>query len=253
MRRLSLGLIWISGLLGAALLASSTWAGEFTILPLRVELDRTNRATEVVIRNDDKAPLRMQAQAMSWRQGADGKDVYAPDDGLIFFPRALEIPPGDSRIVRVGVRAAPVTQEETYRLFLEELPPPSPDSAPSGASVRILLRIGVPVFVAPAQFERRAAITGLEVREGRARWTVVNEGNVHLIADRIEIASLARDGTRLDARQVQERYFLAGATRPLQSELAPDICARTAAVEVSIVGDNLDLRSKVDVEPGACR
>jgi fimbrial chaperone protein len=253
MRRLPLALIAISGLFGPALFAPPSQAGEFTILPLRVELDRVNRATEVVIRNDDKAPLRMQAQAMAWRQNADGKDVYEPADGLIFFPRALEIPPGDSRIVRVGVRAAPVAQEEAYRLFLEELPPPSLDSAPSGASVRILLRIGVPVFVAPAQIVRKAAISGLEVKGGRVRWTVANEGSVHLIADRIEVTLLARDGTSVDARQVQERYFLAGATRSLQSELPPEICARAAAVEVSIVGENLDLRNRVDVEPSACR
>jgi fimbrial chaperone protein len=228
-------------------------AGEFTILPLRVELDRANRATEVVIRNDDKAPLRMQAQAMTWRQDADGKDVYEPADGLIFFPRALEIPPGDSRIVRVGVRAAPVSREETYRLFLEELPPAMPDSTPRGASVRILLRVGVPVFVAPAQLDRKAAISRLQMEGGQVRMAVANDGNAHFVADRVEMAVLARDGSRLFTRQFQERYFLAGASRPLQSELAPDVCAQAAAIEVTVVGDNLDLRRKVDVEPGACK
>jgi fimbrial chaperone protein len=228
-------------------------AGEFTILPLRVELDRANRATEVVIRNDDKSPLRMQAQAMTWRQDAEGRDVYEPADTLIFFPRALEIPPGDSRIVRVGVRATPVSREETYRLFLEELPPPMTDSAPRGASVRILLRVGVPVFVAPAQSDRKGAINGLQLEGGRVRMTVANDGNAHFVADRVEMAVLSRDGSRLFTRQFQERYFLAGASKPLQSELAPDICAQAAAIEVTVAGDNLDLRRKVDVEPGGCK
>ncbi len=80
-----------SGSLRARGVGASIVAAEFAILPLRVELDRANRAAEVVVRNDDKAPLRMQVQAMAWRQDADGKDQYEPAEGLIYFPRALEI------------------------------------------------------------------------------------------------------------------------------------------------------------------
>src|SRR5450432_1756242 len=103
--------------------APSLVAGEFTINPLRVNLDRATRSSEITVRNDDTAPLRMQVQAMSWRQDAEGKDQYEVSDDLIYFPRALEILPGESRIIRVGVKAAPVSREETYRLFIEELPP----------------------------------------------------------------------------------------------------------------------------------
>jgi fimbrial chaperone protein len=241
----------------AGLTAFAHWpvpvrAGEFAILPLRLYLDRSTRATEVTVRNDDSAPLRMQAQAMSWRQDAEGKDVYEPADDLIFFPRTLEIPPGESRIVRVGVRAAPVTREETYRLFLEQLPPAAPEAAPAGASVRVLLRVGVPVFVAAAQPERRASIGSPEVRAGEVRWSVVNEGNVHFVADRVELTALARDGSTLLTRQFQERYLLAGTTRLLRTDIPRETCGQTAAIEVSIVGENVGLRRKVNVEPGAC-
>src|SRR5437773_9571642 len=101
--------------------APPSQAGEFTINPLRVSLDRTTRAAEVSVRNDDKLPLRMQVEAMNWRQDAEGRDQYEPADGLLYFPRAMDIPPGKSRTVRVGVRAAPVTREDSYRLFIEEL------------------------------------------------------------------------------------------------------------------------------------
>ncbi len=117
---------WCFSLMAVVMLTSApAAAGEFVINPLRVTLDRTTRATEVVVRNDDKTPLRMQVQAMTWTQSVDGVDQYEPAEGLLYFPRTMEIPPGESRIVRVGVRAAPVTREETYRLFIEELPPAS--------------------------------------------------------------------------------------------------------------------------------
>jgi hypothetical protein len=144
-------------------------AGEFVINPLRVTLDRTTRATEVVVRNDDKAPLRMQVQAMTWTQSVDGVDQYEPAEGLLYFPRTMEIPPGESRIVRVGVRAAPVTREETYRLFIEELPPASAaDEQAQGTSLRVYLRVGVAVFVAPAQPERKGETTRLDIRPGKS-------------------------------------------------------------------------------------
>src|SRR5215468_5816852 len=137
----------LAGIMLAALTAWSTplEAGEFTINPLRISLDRATRASEVTVRNDDIVPLRMQVEAMTWRQDAQGKDQYEAAEGLLHFPRAMEIPPGESRIVRLGVRAAPVTTEDAYRLFIEELPPPpSADAVPSqGTSLRIFLRVGV--------------------------------------------------------------------------------------------------------------
>ena len=52
------------------LAAAPAAAGEFVINPLRVTLDRATRASEIVVRNDDQAPLRMQVQAMGWTQNA---------------------------------------------------------------------------------------------------------------------------------------------------------------------------------------
>jgi fimbrial chaperone protein len=241
------------------LAALAAWAGvpeaaEFAILPLVANLDRTTRATEIVVRNDDRAPVRMQVEAMSWRQDATGEDQYEPADGLLYFPRAMEIPPGESRIVRVGVKAAPVSREETYRLFIEELPPASPPStAAAGASLQILLRVGVPVFVAPAQPVRKGDIAQLGVSGGRAEWAVANAGNVHFRADRVELAGIARDGTRLFTQQFPDRYFLAGVVKTLRFEIPREACAQLATLEASVTAESLDLKRKLDVDPGSCR
>jgi fimbrial chaperone protein len=229
-------------------------AAEFTINPLQVYLDRSSRASEILVRNDDSAPLRMQVQAMSWHQDADGRDQYEPADGLLYFPRAMEIPPGDSRIIRVGVKAAPVALEDTYRVFVEELPPAvAKTPAPAGASLQVLLRVGVPVFVAPAQPDRKAGITRLELRGGTAEWVVANTGNVHLRAEQVELVGVARDGTKLFEQPFQERYFLAGVVKTLRLDIPPEKCAQLAALEAAVVGENLELKRKLDVAPGSCR
>jgi len=241
--------------LGAlAAFAPMTEAAEFTINPLQVRLDRTSRASEIVVRNDDSAPLRMQVQAMTWRQDADGQDQYEPADDLLYFPRAMEIPSGDSRIIRVGVKATPIAREDTYRVFVEELPPAVPVSAgPPGTSLQVLLRVGVPVFVAPAQADRKAEITRLDLRGARAEWVVANTGNVHLRAEQVELVGVARDGTRLFEQPFQERYFLAGVVKTLRFDIPPEKCGQLAALEAAVVAENLQLKRKLDVAPGSCR
>jgi len=228
-------------------------AGEFTINPLRINLDRTTRAAEVTVRNDDVAPLRMQLEAMSWRQDAEGKDQYESAQDLVFFPKAMEIPPGESRIVRVGVRAAPVTREEAYRLFIEELPPPATSEAPPpGTSLRIFLRVGVAVFVAPAQGKPAGEITRLDFNRGIAEWSVANNGNEHFRTDAVELSGVSRDGTRIFVQQFPERYFLAGAVKTMRFEIPRETCRQVTSLEASVAGDNLGLKRRLDVDPARC-
>lgn len=244
--------MWLAA--AALAVALPAAAGEFVINPLRVSLDRTTRASEVVVRNDDKTVLRMQVQAMSWTQNAQGVDQYEPADTLLYFPRTMEIPPGESRIVRVGVRAAPVTREDAYRLFLEELPPASAAGEQAqGTSLRIFLRVGVAVFVGPAHPERKGEITRLAVTGRQVEWAVANSGNVHIRADEVELAGIARDGSRLFAHTFPERYFLAGVTRTLRFDIAPEFCTRLVTIEATVAAERMDLKRKLDVDPGACK
>jgi fimbrial chaperone protein len=246
---------WLIAVMTLALSAAMPAdAGEFVINPLRVTLDRVARASEVVVRNDDSAPLRMQVQAMRWTQDAQGVDHYEPAEDLLYFPRTMEIAPGESRVVRVGVRAAPVTREEAYRLFIEELPPASPpEQQAQGTSLRIFLRIGVAVFVAPAKPERTGEITSVDLRGRQVEWVVANGGNVHIRADRVAIAGIARDGGRLFSKEFPDRYFLAGASRILRMDVPPEACGQLAAIEASVEAERLNLRRKLDVAPGACK
>jgi fimbrial chaperone protein len=228
-------------------------AGEFSVNPLRVALDQRNKAAEVVIRNDDATPLRMQVQAMGWSQDDAGRDRYEPAEGLLYFPRVLEIPPGESRTVRVGVRAAPVTREEAYRLFLEEMPLPNAPAAASGASLRVFLRVGVAVFVGPASRSTAVETDEPGVQRGTVQWSVRNTGSVHVRADRFELAGYASDGTRLFGHEIPERYVLAGVTKTVRHDLGAETCARLVRVEATLQAEGVEARRSVDVAPRSCQ
>jgi fimbrial chaperone protein len=229
-------------------------AAEFTVIPLRVYLDRNAKSAEILVRNEDRSPLRMQLEAMGWQQDAEGTDRYEVAEGLIFFPKVMEIGAGESRMVRVGVRSVPVSREETYRLFIEELPSPADGGKPPpGASVQVLLRIGVPVFVAPAQPERKGEIAALEVNGRRAGFTVANVGNVHLRAESVELIGTAPDGRKILAQKFPERYFLAGIARKLSYEIPVELCPQIARLEATVVGEGFDFRRTIDVDSRSCR
>ena len=99
---------------------ASAPAAEFVISPLRVTLSRAVKSTQIEVRNADTRPLRVQVDAMAWSQDAEGKDHYAESDALLFFPKAMEIPAGGSRIVRLAAKVPPASVEDTYRLFIAE-------------------------------------------------------------------------------------------------------------------------------------
>jgi P pilus assembly chaperone PapD len=108
----------VYGLLGAL---PSVAAG-FSINPLRVYLDPGHTTESIQVRSDQEDPLTMQLRAYVWRQDDQGQDLYEPTDELIFFPKLLTFEPGQTRMIRVGVRGAPPEGEHSYRIYFEELP-----------------------------------------------------------------------------------------------------------------------------------
>jgi fimbrial chaperone protein len=227
-------------------------AGDFVISPLGVTLSREVKSTQIEVRNDDTRPLRVQMQAMAWSQDADGTDRYADSDALLFFPKTMEIPPGASRVVRLGARTLPASQEDAYRLFIAELPGPGDATGTGSASVRILLRVGVAVFVAPIAPKAGADFGSLALHHGSAEVTLSNTGNVHIAADRLSIVGLGRDGKPLFETPLRSRYFLAGTTKQLHAQVPGAQCRQLAALEAVLVGSGIDLRRRLDVSPADC-
>lgn len=244
-------LLGVAGLLLAGV--SPAPAAEFVISPLRVTLDRSTRSSQIEIRNDDRQPLRIQLQAMAWTQDAEGRDQYVESDGLLYFPKALEIPPGESRIVRLASKSVPVTLEDAYRLYVEELPVPSTAPAPGAVNVRVLLRVGVAVFVSPVEPKSAGEIRSLELRGGAAQLTVSNTGNVNITADRLVLIGTGRDGKELFRNLFPDRYFLAGATRRLRMPIPRELCRQLASLEAVVIGQGIYLKQTLDVPRPDCQ
>jgi len=133
----------------------SAIASSLVLTPLRLSLT-TERPVEVLtVRNDGDEPAVMQLDLAKWTQ-ADGKDIYTATTDILATPPIFSVPAHGSHLVRVGLRrGADPTLELSYRMFLEEVPPPP---KPNFTGLRVALRFGVPIFVAPLAISDRQSL-----------------------------------------------------------------------------------------------
>ena len=104
--------------------ASVASAASLGVSPVRVTLSESQSMGAITVRNDGAEPVSMQMEMLNWSQ-AEGKDVLTPTRDLLANPPIFTVPAGGSQLVRVGLRRAPDGQRElTYRIGLQELPPP---------------------------------------------------------------------------------------------------------------------------------
>jgi fimbrial chaperone protein len=184
-------------------------AGSFSVTPLRVELSPAARTGALTIRNQQDAPVVVQAEGLLWEQ-ADGEDRLTPTRDVLVSPAVFTLPASGSQLVRVALRRpADAERQLSYRLILTEVPG-QPD--PSFKGLSVALRLSLPIFVeavAPAlpQLEWTAARTSGDGIAITAR----NAGNAHARVLGFAVAPAAGQGEPLG--QQVAAYILPGQAR----------------------------------------
>ncbi|KAK6024707.1 gram-negative pili assembly chaperone domain protein [Ostertagia ostertagi] len=187
-RPLRLLALWVFALL--PLLSTTAQAADVTLTPVNVKLDRANDRATVQVMNNGQEPVLMQAEAISWTR-VGGLDVDGPTTDLIVNPPVFTVQPGQTQVLRLGLRRTTErTEEGTYRIVLREVPIPRPsDDMNVAGSVRVLVALRVPVYVAPAQVKRGEQWKLTRAASGELLAQVANTGNVHL-----KVAELSLQG-----------------------------------------------------------
>jgi fimbrial chaperone protein len=184
-------------------------AGSFTISPLRMELSQQATTAALTVRNEDAAPVIVQAEAFAWSQ-ASGEDKLEPTKDLLVSPAVFTLPPKGAQLVRVALRRpADPRRELSYRLILLEVPP---QASPDFTGLTVSLKLSMPVFVtatAPAPAE--LAWSATRNPGGQLLLHATNDGETHA---RILSFSLApTTGAAEPLQQSVAAYVLPGATR----------------------------------------
>jgi fimbrial chaperone protein len=240
-----------AALLALLVVGTSARAGGLNVSPIQIHLSPQTTKAMLTLRNDGAEPMRYQVSATSWNQSARAELQLAPTNEIVFFPGLFTLKPGEERNVRIGVGTPFSLVEKTYRVFVEELPPTErPAQAPS--EVRVLTRVGVPVFLAPSRALERRSIDNLSAKSGHGSFRVANQGTIHFREDAVQLRGLDAQGGILFEREQRGWYVLAGGALDYDFEL-PKSCPGLTFVVASVIAENGDkFEQRAPAESSAC-
>lgn len=204
-----MGLCRLSTLTLIFIAATAQGAGSLRVAPTRIDMPTGNRSTSITVTNTGRDLSLLQVQVMSWSQDG-GNDEYTATDDVIASPPIFTLDGGGEQMVRIGLRHAAgkpeiSTNERSYRLFVQEVPAANPSES---RELNVVLRIGVPLFVTPANAAAAQLTWDLICANGKEPLLVIrNDGGR---AQRIDELSIRAEGSEQNERAV---YVLAGATR----------------------------------------
>jgi fimbrial chaperone protein len=240
------------GLLASGLLLAGRAQGAgLNVSPVQVHLTREAAKALITLRNDGAEANRFQISVSAWDEDPKAGMKLAPTEEVVFFPTLLELKPAETKNVRVGVAGfGPL--EKTYRLFIEELPPAEKPQA-SRSTVRVLTRVGIPIFAEPHKAVEGHKLSALQLASGKAALEVQNTGNVHFRVDHVQLEGFAGGGAKVFAQQVQGWYVLAGGHKRYELEVPKDGCSRVRKLVATVKTDkDQAFQQSLETPAGAC-
>ena len=237
--------------------AQTAEAAAFRVTPIRVDFDGRTQSALLTLINESDEQIRFQISAFSWRQDAQGEMKLDPTQDVVFFPALLTLNAREQRKVRIGRSTAPGTAEKTYRVFFEELPAMETKDKPKGTGVKILTKMGIPVFVAPDKSQPAGDVTNVAWSAGKVSFDVRNTGNVSFVARAVRVRGLDAGGSEVLNKQKEGWYVLGGDTRHYDLELTAEECRKIRKI---VIEAETDLAAKPEqsvlraeaAAPGSC-
>jgi fimbrial chaperone protein len=224
--------------------AGSAHAATFSVNPTQVFLSGKVTSGLVSLRNESDETLRFQLSVVAWAQAPDGQMKFAPTQDIVFYPQLLTLGPREERKIRVGTTLAPAAIEKTYRLFVEELPPSQAEQTPG--TVRVLTKMGIPIFLRASDSPPQAELRDLSVVNGRLTFTIANKGATHFVPEKVTIRAIGPGGEPAGEEAFNAWYVLAGTTRLVEVDL-PKTAISAVVVEMRVSGAGNALTARLDL------
>jgi fimbrial chaperone protein len=225
-RHVARGLATACFLLVAALINCAE-AASIAVDPITFTMQAAQGAEVLRVSNTDDKPVRVQVTPMAWAL-VDGSQHESESDGLLLNPPIFSIDAHKMQFVRFGLRQHKVPEiEESYRLLVEEVPDPN---AAQVSGLRTVLRLSVPVFVAPERPVKHLTWQLLASADGM-HLVAVNDGNVH---QRLVRVSALGDGKAATVISSVATYVLPGERHDW---LVPGIPSSTQNLTLAVINE----------------
>jgi fimbrial chaperone protein len=221
-------------------------AATFTVDPTQIFLSSRTTSVLLTLHNESTETLSFQLSVFSWAQSNTGEMQLQPTQDIVFYPPLLTLKPSETRRVRVGTATAFDMKEKTYRIFVEELPPPT-----ATKGVRVLTKMGIPIFLRPAKEVATAGLANLRQQDGLLKFTLSNEGTVHLIPRTIKVRGLTGTSSAFE-QEVEGWYVLAGGHRDFDTALPKTGCSQVSSIVVDVQFESAQVQERLQTPNGAC-
>ncbi len=182
-----------------------TTAQSLSVLPVNIFVPPGRNATSTTITNSGERETAVQIRSYEWNQ-KDGTDQLVDTDEVLLSPPLARLAPGASQMVRLILRHPPQRQEATYRILVDQIPPPE-----TAGAVNFVLRLSIPVFALPP-VRCVANVQFWVERDGDQLYLVAtNAGTLHEAVRELELTTL--DGRKLKVEIPALSYLLPGVKR----------------------------------------
>jgi fimbrial chaperone protein len=216
-----LGLTLATVLMSGAMPASAQGGGGLQVSPIRLDLGAKQRGGALTLTNTSERRKTIQVDVVAWSQNGD-EDVYTPSRELLANPPLFFLEPGASQVVRIGLAASTKASsaEHPYRVFLREVPEDKPLES---SALRVVVRLGVPVFVSAPAIAPDLHWSASLQKDGSVIVALENAGTQHVRAAQLKL--LAEQASEVIGADPSLHYVLAGSRQRWQvkptSPLAP--------------------------------
>jgi len=242
-------LLTIALVFGLALLVSDALAGEWRVSPTRIDLSRNSKSSIVTVENVSEEIITLTTQVMGWTQDDDGKDKFLESDDLVVFPKVLLIKPGQSRVIRTGVKVPAIKQEKSYRLFIKEQP--SEAEAKNG-TISVVMQFAIPIFSKPLQEEFAGTFEKIDFNNSSLDILLRNTGNIFFRINDVKFSGKDVTGEETFQQELKGWYLLAGSARNFSIDLPSDVCATIQNLDVVVNTDHGPLTKQIELNQGMC-
>lgn len=215
--------------------------------PVLIEFLPGQATTTIHVTNQGTFPATIQLRPFAWKQPPVGDDQLSSSEALAFSPPFITLPPGESQVVRLILQGNGSKAEASYRLLLDEIPPPT---SVGTRGVRLALHLSIPIFTEADRSSLPALTWQLIVNgQGDATLIATNHGNRHAYFTTIALSGAGF--TPVAVKSNGSPYVLAGAERRWTVSAPAGLIRPGAALELTAITNNgRHLKNPVPVSAG---
>jgi fimbrial chaperone protein len=233
-------------------LPASALASAFTVNPIKISLSGKDQSALLSLQSQSTEELRFKVQVQEWSQSPQGEMQLKGTKDIVVFPAMLTLGPKEERKLRVGSMVTAGAVEKTYRVFVEELPPLRAPQTVAKSEVKVLTKMGIPIFIRPVKATTAGAVQNISVRKGKIAFTVKNTGNVYFLLQSAKVKAMDAAGATTFEKTVEGWYLLAGGTRVWDIDFPKDACAKSKSLTIDVQSEDVKLSGRADVAAVSC-